>query len=135
MPGNIAYANPVWILPQTLCRAFTEARRFEQLQNTYHDGTRHASKLADTSRRVFVLSKRLDAEQLDALKSFWDTVGGPLFPFYFYNPFEGTPPGSNFDYHGESTVGRIVVVFRGDWSQSTTMQRTDIPNIQMEEVA
>jgi|ERR1700722_5211174 len=135
MPGNIAVASPIGVMPQTLCLAFSEARAYEQNQNVYHDGTRQAGQLAQSSRRTFKLSRKLTVTTLATLKAFWDSAGGGLKPFLFYNPFDGTPVGSNYDPTGASTVGQYTVAFRGNWSQSTDMQRTTVPSIELVQVA
>lgn len=125
-------------MPASLCTAFVESREYPALRNQYHDGTLERSLLAQTSRRTFKLSKRLSASMLVALKSFWDAQKGGLTPFLFYNPFDvtsGQPIGSNWDPAGYSTVGRVTVVFRGNWSQSTGLSRTDVPQIELVEVA
>jgi hypothetical protein len=88
------------------------------------------SQLAATSRRTFTLSKRLTATAAAALKTFWDGQGGGLMPFLFYNLIEGA-----YDRTGNSTQGRYTVVFRGNWSQTTGLLRTDVPQIELVEVA
>ena len=146
MPGSVQNAVPVGVLPASLCTAFTEVREFEALQNQYHDGTLETGQLAQTSRKTFKLSQRLSAVRpaplvlspLELLKAFWDAHDGGLIPFVYYNPFEpisGQPIGSNYDATGASTVGRYTVVFRGAWSQSSGLARTDVPNIELIEVA
>lgn len=138
MPGNVVNALPSGVMPASLCTAFEESREYAGLQNQHHDGTTEQSLLAQTSRRTFKLSKRLSASLLTALKSFWDGQNGGLTPFLFYNPFDVTPGqqiGSNYDPAGNSTVGRVTVVFRGNWSQSTGLARTDVPQIELVEGA
>lgn len=135
MPGNIAYAEPFGVMPQTLCLAFSEARAYEQIVSVYHDGTRQAGQLAQTSRRTFKLSRKLTVTTLATLKAFWDSTAGGLIPFIFYNPFDGTPVGSNYDPTGASTAGQYIVAFRGNWSQATDMQRSTVPSIELVQVA
>ena len=65
-----------------------------------------------------------------ALKSFWDSHQGGVVPFLYYNLAEGP-----YDSTGAATLGRYTVVFRGNWSQTTGMQRTDVPQIELIEVA
>ena len=77
----------------------------------------------------------MTATQLAALASFFEAHGGGLTPFYFYNPWEATPIGSNYDATGASLTGRYTVVFRGDWQQTTGLARTDVPQLQLVEVA
>jgi hypothetical protein len=138
MPGNLIQAIPAGVLPASLCTAFTELRQYEQLQNSYHDGTIQKSQLAQTSRRTFQLSKRLNASLLTTLYGFWAAQDGGLAPFVFYNPFEpasGQPVGSNYDATGASTQGRYTVVFRGStWAQVTDVCRTSVQGLQLVEV-
>ena len=138
MPGNILAAVPNGVMPFSLCTAFSESREYAQLQNQYHDGTIQRSQLAQTSRRTFRLSKRLSASVLSALYNFWISQNGGSTPFAFYNPFEvtaGQQIGSNYDPTGNKTQGRITVVFRGNWAQSTDPARSDVQGLQLVEVA
>ncbi len=130
MPGNIQNAVPSGVMPYALCTAFSESREYFQLQAQYHDGTTDRSQLAQTSRRSFKIAQRLTAARAIALKAFWDGQQGGVVPFLFYNPAEGA-----YDATGNSTQGRYLVVFRGGWSQSAGMLRTDIPQIELAEVA
>jgi hypothetical protein len=117
-------------MPCTLCITFGESREYLQLQAQYHDGTTERSQLAQSSRRTFKLAQRLTAARAAALKAFWDGQQGGLVPFLFYNLAEGA-----CDPTGNSTQGRYAVVFRGNWSQTTGMLRTDVPQIELVEVA
>jgi hypothetical protein len=130
MPGNIQNAVPSGVMPYALCTAFSESREVLQLQTHFHDGTTHRSQLAQTSRKSFKLAQRLTAARLVAFKAFWDGQQGGVIPFLFYNLAEGT-----YDPSGNSTQGRYTVVFRGNWSQTTGLLRTDVPQIELVEVA
>jgi hypothetical protein len=130
MPGNLQNAVPSGVMPYSLCTAFSESREYLQLQAVYHDGATERSQLAATSRRTFQLAKRLTATAAAALKTFWDGQQGGLIPFLFYNLIEGP-----YDPTGAATLGRYTVVFRGNWSQTTGLLRTDIPQIELVEVA
>ena len=125
-------------MPASLSTAFTESREYAQLQNQYRDGTIQRSQLAQTSRRTFRLSKRLSASVLSALYSFWVSQKGGLTPFAFYNPFEvtsGQQIGSNYDPTGNSTQGRVTVVFRSPWAQATDLARSNVQGLELVEVA
>ena len=138
MPGNLQSASPNGVMPASLSTAFTESREYAQLQNQYRDGTIQRSQLAQTSRRTFRLSKRLSASVLSALYSFWVSQKGGLTPFAFYNPFEvaaGQQIGSNYDPTGNSTQGRVTVVFRGSWVQATDLARSNVQGLELVEVA
>lgn len=122
-------------MPQTLCTSFTESRAYEQLRNEYHDGTPQGSQLAQTSRRTWNQSRRLNAVQLNTLEQFFADVGGGWKPFWFYNVYEGTPIGSNYDATGVNPTGRYPVAFRCNWTQTTGLARTDVPNLELIELA
>lgn len=130
MPGNLAVSAPSGVMPYALSTAFAEAREFVQLQAQYHDGTTERSQLAQTSRKSFKLAQRLTATLVDALRTFWDGHEGGVVPFLFYTLAEGP-----YDATGAATLGRYTVVFRGNWLESTSMQRTDVPQIELVEVA
>jgi len=137
MPGNLIQAAPNGVMPASLCTAFMELREYVQLQNQYHDGTIQRSQLAQTSRRTFRLSKRLNASALSTLYTFWSSQGGGLTPFAFYNPFDvtaGQQIGSNYDPTGNETQGRVTVVFRGNWAQATDVARTNVGGLEIIEV-
>jgi hypothetical protein len=138
MPGSLQTAAPNGVMPASLCTAFTELREYAQLQNQYRDGTIQRSQLAQTSRRTFRLSKRLSASVLSALYGFWVSQKGGLTPFAFYNPFEvtsGQQIGSNYDPTGNSTRGRVMVVFRSAWAQATDLARSNVQGLELVEVA
>ncbi len=138
MPGNLVQAAPNGVMPASLCTAFTELREYVQLQNHYHDGTIQRSQLARTSRRTFRLNKRLSASMLSALYSFWASQNGGLTPFAFYDPFDvaaGQQIGSNYDSTCNNTQGRVTVVFRGNWAQTTDIARTNVQGLELVEVA
>jgi hypothetical protein len=130
MPGNIQNAAPSGVMPYALCTAFSESREYALLQAQYHDGTAERSQLTASSRRTFQLSQRLNATKAAALKAFWDGQQGGVVPFVFYNLIEGT-----YDPIGNSTQGRYTVVFRCNWSQTTSLARTDVQNLELIEVA
>ena len=130
MPGSIQTAAPSGVMPYALCTAFSESREYLQLLAQYHDGTTERSQLSQTSRKSFKLDLRLTAARVVAMKAFWDGQQGGVVPFLFYNLAEGA-----YDPTGNSTQGRYTVVFRGNWSQTTGMLRTDVPQIELVEVA
>lgn len=130
MPGNVQSAVPSSVMPYALCAAFSESREFVQLQAQYHDGTTERSQLAQTSRKSFRLAQRLTAARVATLKAFWDGQQGGVIPFLFYNLGEGA-----YDSTGNSTQGRYTVVFRGNWSQTAGLLRTDVPQLELIEVA
>jgi hypothetical protein len=130
MPENISDAIANGVMPYALCTAFSESREYVQLQTQYHDGAIQRSQLAQTSRHTFSLAQRLTPAQVIALKAFWDTQQGGATPFAFYNLIEGS-----YDPAGNSTQGRYTVRFQGSWSQTTGLARTDVPQLQLVEIA
>jgi hypothetical protein len=75
---------------------------------------------------------------LSTLYSFWVSQKGGLTPFAFYNPFDvasGQQIGSNYDPTGNSTQGRVTVVFRGPWAQAMDLARTNVQGLELVEVA
>jgi hypothetical protein len=138
MPCNIVAAVPNGVMPFTLCTAFTEAREYAQLQNQYRDGTIQRSQLAQTSRRTFRPNMRLNASLLAELYSFLESQNFGMTPFLFYNPVDvaaGQEIGSNYDAAGNNTQGRVTVVVRGNWAQSTDVCRSNVQGLQLIEVA
>jgi hypothetical protein len=137
MPGNLIQSEPNGVMPVSLCTAFTQLRDYAQLQNQFHDGTIQRSQLAQSSRRTFRLTKRLDTSSLAALYAFWTDQLGGLTAFCFYDPFDvpaGAQIGSNYDPTGNNLQGRVIVVFRGNWAQATDIARTNISQIELVEV-
>lgn len=121
MPGSVSNAAPSTVLPQSLCTAFRASREYPLLANEYKDGESQRYVQADSSRKSWVLAKRLTAAQLSTLRSFVEARRGPLEPFYYYDhysPATGHAIGSNYDETGASTVGRYTVCFTMDWAQN-----------------
>jgi hypothetical protein len=138
MPGNLIQGEPSGVMPLSLCTAFRELREYAQLQSSYHDGTIQRSQLVQTSRKTFRQNKRLTAALLTALYSFYEAQNGGLAPFLYYNPFDvasGQQIGSNYDPTGNNTQGRVTVVFRGNWAESTDVCRTNVSGLDLVEVA
>ena len=133
MPNSIRGATSVGVMPQTLCRAFSETLVWAAAASEYHDGSVQRAALVDVPRRSWVLGIRLTPVQLVTLRNWWETHTADAF--YFYNPMEGTPVGSNYDPDGNSTTGRYTVVFRGGWAVEITLGRVNVPQIELVEVA
>ena len=143
MPYNLVpvkIANGA-VLPQMLCASFTETYEYPILATDYNDGTHESSLIVDGANapryaRTFAMSNRLTSAQLAALSNFWTaTTQGGLYPFYFYNPFDVDPIGSNYDPTGTNVNGRVPVFFRGDWSQRSALGRHTGPNLLLIETA
>ena len=141
MPYNLTPVEIVNVMPESLCLAFTETYQYPLLSALYNDGSYECSLIVDGVNparylRTFGISKRLSTAELAAMWNFWQGVAqGGLNPFYFYNPFEAQPIGSNYDPTGTNTTGRVPVFFRGDWSQRTDLGRHGGPNLLLVETA
>ena len=133
MPGSVQNAAPVTVLPQSLCKAFAHERAYPLLQNEYRNGESQRSALATNSRKRWRLTKRLTPVALQTLRDFYDARNGPTEPFYFYDPYETTPKFS-WDGNGQMVVGRFIVRFDSDWSQSVGPGRSEV-QIELVELA
>ena len=125
-------------MPASLCTAFSLQTAYAGLESQYHDGTIQRSQLAQSSRKTWVLAKRLNASAVATLYAFWTTQLSGLTPFAFYDPFDvasGAQIGSNYDPTGNNLQGRYTVRFNGPWSQATDLCRTNIASLQLVEVA
>jgi hypothetical protein len=79
----------------------------------------------------------LSASLLSALYNFWVSQNGGLTAFAFYNPFDvsaGQQIGSNYDPAGNNTQGRVTLVFRGNWAQTTDVARSNVQGLELVEV-
>jgi hypothetical protein len=142
MPYNMTPVTITNVMPKSLCLSFTENYIYPLLATMYNGGTFERSLITDgganTPRylRTFTMTKRLTTAQLTTLLNFWEaTVHGGLIPFYFYNPFDVCPAGSNWDATGTQTNGRVPVFFRGNWGQRTDLSRHMGPNLVLVETA
>jgi hypothetical protein len=146
MPYNLTAASvvPGTVLPKSLNTSFAESRAYPLLTTMYNDGTFERSIIQDgvnppRALRMWVLTKRLTTAQLTTLLNFWETQAqGGLNPFYYYDPLDVNPGqhvGSNYDPAGNNTQGRVIVFFRGDWSQRTELGRHTGPTLTLVEVA
>ncbi len=131
MPGSVANAAPVTVLPWSLCKAFARAQEFAVVDNEYRNGESQRSYLASTSRKTWKTQRRLTPSLLETFRDFYDDRKGPLEPFYFYDPWD-----SDFAYDetGVETIGRYTVRFEGEWQQMCGMGRADV-NIAIIELA
>lgn len=112
-------------MPASLCKAFRHAREFPVPDNEYPDGASQRSKLGNTSRKFWEISKRLNPTLLAELRDFYDARKGAHEPFYFYDPWE-TSPLFGHDPTGATVQGRYIVRFDGGWGQETEFRRSDM---------
>jgi hypothetical protein len=145
MPANLipAAIAPGTVLPQALCSSFVSSHIYPLLSVTYNDGTYERSLIQDgvnppRALRTWAIAERLTTAQLATLWDFWTQQQGGLNPFYFYDPYGVNPGqdiGSNYDPSGDNTQGRVVVFFRGDWSQQSQLARHTVPSLTLVEAA
>lgn len=125
MPGSVANAAPITVMPNSLSRAFVHTREYPVIDKEYRNGESQRSVEAFISRKKWTLTKRLTQAQLTALRTFYDARHGALEPFYFYDPYE-TNPKFSYDPTGAAVTGRYTVRFNSDWSQSVNPGRSDV---------
>jgi len=123
MPNSIRGATSVGVMPQTLCRAFSETLVWAAAASDYHDGSVQRAALVDVPRRSWVLGIRLTPAQLVTLRNWWETHTADAF--YFYNPKETVPPNTP-DPTGVATDGRYLVRFDSPWSESMGIALGDV---------
>jgi hypothetical protein len=133
MPGPVANAAPVTVMPASLCTAFVADREYPVQENEYRLGESQRSVEATTSRKRWRLAKRLAPAQLAALRDFYEARKGPAEPFYFYDPYETVPKFAH-DPMGQAIAGRYIVRFASGWSESLNLGRHDL-TIELVEVA
>lgn len=123
MPGNIIAAAPTQVMPAHLSRAFHEESHMECDLNIYADGSTDRRALATNTRRYFTMQQFLPPDQWDQMRTFYFANQGR--PFYFYNLRETVPPFS-FDPTGQNPIGRYIVAFDGQWSDSYGHERAQM---------
>jgi hypothetical protein len=129
MPGNLARALPITVLPNSLCLAFEKSLEYFSLGNTYKDGSSQRSTDLGSPRRTWKLARRLPPTVLATLAAFYAARNGPHQPYFYYDPFEpeaGHPIGSNYDATGVSTQWQYTVRFEGAWKPSYGMGRSNV---------
>lgn len=122
MPGSVANAVAVGVLPRVLATAFTEVREWPLQANEYVDGSNQRRTQAATSRKRYRLTRALDADEAAELEQFYSDHDGPAKAFYVYNPYERT--GFSHDPTGASTTGRHLMRFASDYQFVLHMARS-----------
>jgi len=130
MPQNLNPPNPVGVMPKQLCKSFQEDLRFEALLNQYADGSSDRKALTQFERHYFRMTQGLNGPDWSAMWQFYlDHLGKA---FYFYN-LRATVPPFSYDPSGNNPVGRYIVVFDGQWSDTFNVARSDVA-LQLREV-
>jgi hypothetical protein len=125
MPGSVQNAAPLTVMPASLSRSFAHERAYPVVESEYRNGESQRSVQATSSRKRWLLAKRITPVQLGTLRDFYDARKGPTEAFYFYDPYETNPKFSS-DPSGQAVAGRYTVRFAGDWSQSVDLRRADV---------
>jgi hypothetical protein len=106
MPGIVAQAASAGVLPYSLAALFVEVREWPvRVDGPYADGNQNSSVQSEESRREWRLTRKLTADQYDALVAFYLARKGQLESFYFY------PVQAQHDPTGVSGAGRWLVGF------------------------
>lgn len=130
MPGSIANAVAVTVMPLSLCKMFRSIREWPVLENSYKGGESQRGSMiplsssTGTTRLAWEQGKRINATKLELLRAFWEARKGSQEAFYFYDPFETSPLFSH-DPTGVATSGRYTVRFDGEWSQTVVFPRIE----------
>jgi hypothetical protein len=133
MPGSIQNAAPSTVLPQSLCVAFTRAQEYPVIDNEYRNGGSQRKAEVASSRKRWLLSKRLTPDRLAELRRFYEARKGPAEAFHFYDPYETVPKFSH-DPTGAALPGQYIVRFDCAWEQSCGLGRSDV-SIELIEIA
>ncbi len=131
MPGSVQNANPLTVMPWSLCRSFQHSREFAVLVNEYKNGECQRGRLVETSRKRWSTTRSLTAAVLEEFRDFWNARRGPTEPFFVYDPWD-TDPKFSYDPTGSETVGRYCVRFDCPWEQTSGLGRLEAPVIIIE---
>lgn len=123
MPGNVANAAPSLVLPNALCTAYSQAREWAVDWNPYKSAECQARARTTTSRKTWQQTRKLTPSALVTLRNFYDSVNGPVTPFYFYDTRDDQT--AVYDATGVLTAGRYTVRFEGKWQQTMNLSRGD----------
>lgn len=121
MPGNVALAVAVDVAPIEMCGCFAEERAYAiPMSGPYADGRSQRRYDASTSRKVWSLSKRLDATDWATVSDWWDDMRGALNAFYYYENADDHDP------TGVSETGRALVRFDGALTRTMALARSSV---------
>jgi hypothetical protein len=123
MPGNVRNAMATVTMPATLSTQFVREQGFPVQVSVYRDGRSQREAQADTPQRQWRLAKRLAPVSLAELRAFYEARGGPLEPFFFYDPYETDPP---FAPAPAGDAGKYIVRFEGSFEQQSGIARADV---------
>jgi hypothetical protein len=131
MPGNVANAAPIEVLPELLCAAFERAAGWRAEENEYPQGDWQARSMVATPRYSWRLVANLPADASAVLLDFYLARAGETEPFYFYDPYFA---GFAHDPTGVDTDGRFTVRFSGGLGQPLSLGRAQL-NLELIQLA
>jgi hypothetical protein len=132
MIGSVALAAPTTVMPYSFCRAFSRSDTWVVDINTYKNGEEQRLNKFTSSRRSWVMTKRLTATDWKTAYDFWKATKHKSF--YFYDPYE-TSPKFTIDPTMARTIGRYKVCFDGDWDESVDFARFSTFTLRIRELA
>ena len=113
MPASVANAAPSEVFPASLYSAFGRSQEYlVDVNEEYPDGSSQRAVRTSTSRKSWMLAKRITAAQLATLEAFYLARKGATEAFYFYDLWE-TSPLFTPDPTGAAVIGRYTVRFDG----------------------
>ncbi len=133
MPGSVANAVPVGVLPWSLCKTFVHSREYIVQVNEYKNGESQRGLVTETSRKSWKTARRLTPARLEDFRTFFGDKKGALKAFYFYDHTE-TSPKFSYDPTGAAVIGRYTVRLDSPWSQIINVARAEAP-IEITELA
>lgn len=120
MPGSVANAVSIGVMPFSLCTMFAASRQWSCDINEYPDGSSQRLYRTTTSRKRWEMSKRLSPAQNEVeLGTFWNLCDGRTEAFYFYDLLDDKT--AVYDATGTALTARYLVRFDNDWIQSVFM--------------
>ena len=129
MPGDVAQATAVDVMPYALAAAYTEMLEWPvQVDGPYSDGrTNRQAQATDAGKRSWRLARPLTDTELALHVEHFEERRGPLEPFYFYSEE------SQHDPTGVLTPGRYLVRYASSISFAWAAPRTKT-EFQLEEI-
>lgn len=133
MPANVPAASPTTVLPAHLSRAFERQQYWTVDENEYANGERQSKVGVATPIVSWKITAHLSAAQEAAILAFLEARKFTE-PFYFYDGTETSPKWSH-DPSGVVSVGRYVVVAKGNINRALGLGRRNLMNLTLEQRA
>ena len=122
---NVSAESPTLVLPWGLSKLFEQTRTGNVLTNEFPSGDSIRLALADDSLRICRVSRRCTPPQVDSVVGFYESLGGPLRTFWFYDLGE-TATRFRHDPTGVETIGRYCVRFVTRLESTYGLGRSDL---------